>query len=128
MGLGSAHAAPILIVSGGEPAALQRVSLGSADHKGEEREAFIQSLVHDHPEVIPMADIAPPFMPLVSVCKVLPTSAGESGEGFYWVIRLARKSSSHPAVFRLSRREAFPGANRIRFCAICLIVQKLAGA
>ncbi len=33
-----------------------------------------------------------------------------------------------PAVFRLSRREAFPGANRIRFCAMCLIVQKLAGA
>jgi hypothetical protein len=32
--------------------------------------------VHDHPEVIPMADIAPPFMPLVSVCKELPTSAG----------------------------------------------------
>ena len=47
---------------------------------------------------------------------------------FYRVIRLARKSSSHPAVFRLSRREAFPGANRIRFCAMCLIVQKLAGA
>src|SRR5271165_1935415 len=76
MGSGSAHAAPIVIVSGGQPATLQRVSLGSADHKGEEREAFIQSLVHDHPEVIPMADIAPPFMPLVSVCKELPTSAG----------------------------------------------------
>jgi len=76
MGLGSAHAAPIIIVSGSRPAALQRLSLGSADHTGEEREAFIQNLVHDHPEVIPMADIAPPFMPLVSVCKELPTSAG----------------------------------------------------
>ena len=76
MALGSAHAAPIMIVSGGRPAALLRLSLGSADHKGEEREAFIQNLVHDHPEVIPMADIAPPFMPLVSVCKELPTSAG----------------------------------------------------
>src|SRR5271165_2124002 len=76
MGSGSAHAAPIVIVSGGQPATLQRVSLGSADHKGEEREAFIQSLVHDHPELIPMADIAPPFMPLISVCKELPTSAG----------------------------------------------------
>ena len=74
MALGSAHAAPIMIVSGGRPAALQRVSLGSADHKGEEREVFIQNLVHDHPEVIPMADIAPPFMPLVSVCKELPTA------------------------------------------------------
>jgi hypothetical protein len=76
MGSGSAHAAPIVIVSGGRPAALQGVWLGSADHKGEEREAFIQSLVHDHSEVIPMADIAPPFMPLVSLCEELPTSAG----------------------------------------------------
>ncbi len=39
-----------------------------------------------------------------------------------------RKKTSHPAVFRLRRREASPGANRIRFCAMCLIVQKLAGA
>jgi hypothetical protein len=53
---------------------------------------------------------------------------GESGEHFYRVIRLARKSSSHPAVFRLRRKEAFPGARRTRFCAMCLIVQKLAGA
>jgi DNA invertase Pin-like site-specific DNA recombinase len=32
----------------------------------------------------------------------------------YSVIRLARNSSFHPAVLRLSRREAFPGASRIR--------------
>ena len=76
MGLDTSHAAPIVMVSGGRAVALQRVSLGSANQKGEEREAFIQNLVHDHPEVIPMADIAPPFMPLVSVCKELPTSAG----------------------------------------------------
>jgi hypothetical protein len=76
MGSGSAHAAPIVIISGSRPSALQRVLLGSAEHMGEEREAFIQNLVHDHPEVIPMADIAPPFMPLVSVCRELPTSAG----------------------------------------------------
>ncbi len=42
MGLGSAHGAPIVIISGSRPTALNRVSLGSADHKGEEREAFIQ--------------------------------------------------------------------------------------
>jgi hypothetical protein len=46
----------------------------------------------------------------------------------YPVIRLARKSSSQPAVFRLSRREALPGASRTRLWAICLMVQKLAGA
>ena len=49
---------------------------GSSDHSGEEREAFIQKLVYDHPEIIPMAEIAPPLMPLVSVCIELPTAAG----------------------------------------------------
>ncbi len=76
MGLVSAHAAPMVIAKGGGPSALKRVSLGSNEHNGDEREAFIQKLVHDHPEIIPMADIAPPFMPLVSVCMELPTSAG----------------------------------------------------
>ena len=49
------------------------------------------------------------------------TSAGHESKA-------GEELSSHPAVFRLSRREAFPGANRIRFCAMCLIIQKLAGA
>ena len=39
---------------------------------------------------------------------------GESGEGFHAATRLARKSSSQPAVLRLRRRESFPGALRIR--------------
>jgi len=76
MGSVSAHAAPVMILSGGCPSALQRVSLGSSDHGGEEREAFIQKLVYEHPEIIPMAEIAPPLMPLVSVCMELPTAAG----------------------------------------------------
>ena len=42
-------------------------------------------------------------------------------------MRLARKSSSHPAVLRLSRSDALPGALRIML-AICLIVPKFAGA
>ena len=66
----------MMIAAGGCPSALHRVSLGSSNHDGDEREAFIQKLVHDHPEIIPMAEIAPPFMPLVSVCMELPTSAG----------------------------------------------------
>ena len=53
---------------------------------------------------------------------------GESGERAYGVMSLARTSSSHPAAMRFCRREVFPGAKRIRFCAICLMVQKLAGA
>lgn len=76
MGSVSLHAAPVMIVSGGCPSPLQRVWLGSSDHSGDELEAFIQKLVYDHPEVIPMAEIAPPLMPLVSVCMELPTAAG----------------------------------------------------
>ena len=76
MGSVSSHAAPVMILSGGCPSALRRVSLGSSDHSGEEREAFIQKLVYEHPEIIPMAEIAPPLMPLVSVCMELPTAAG----------------------------------------------------
>lgn len=54
--------------------------------------------------------------------------SGESGERIQRETRLVRKSSSHPAVLRLSRRDALPGASLIRFCAMCLMVQKLAGA
>ena len=39
-----------------------------------------------------------------------------------------RKSSSQAAVLRLRRSESLPGAFRIRFWAMCLIVVKLAGA
>lgn len=39
-------------------------------------EAGIQSLIHNHPELIPMAEIEPAFMPLVLLCMELPSSAG----------------------------------------------------
>lgn len=56
---------------------LRRVELGkSSDEDGKRREAFIQNLVHDHPTLIPMAEIEPAFSPLIPVCKELPTAAG----------------------------------------------------
>lgn len=55
---------------------LQRLELGRGAEDGQRREAFIQNLVHDHPEIIPMADIEPAFMPLISVCRELETEAG----------------------------------------------------
>lgn len=57
--------------------ALSPVRLGqSPDEDGKRREAFIQNLIHDHPSLIPMAEIEPAFSPLLSVCKELPTPAG----------------------------------------------------
>ena len=53
------------------------VRLGQTpDEDGNRREAFIQNLIHDHPTLIPMAEIEPAFSPLISVCKELPTPAG----------------------------------------------------
>lgn len=72
----SRHAAPMLIRTGEPAFALERLRLGSADHEGDQREAFLQNLVHEHPEIIPMADIEPAFMPLIPICRELPTAAG----------------------------------------------------
>ncbi|MES2193216.1 MAG: hypothetical protein V4517_02265 [Pseudomonadota bacterium] len=72
----SQHLAPIFHRQGQGAIALQPVNLGGLGHGGEERELFIQNLVHDYPDVIPMAQIEPAFMPLVSICKELPTPAG----------------------------------------------------
>jgi hypothetical protein len=56
---------------------LTPVRLGQTpDEDGHRREAFIQNLVHDHPALIPMAEIEPAFSPLIPVCKELPTPAG----------------------------------------------------
>jgi hypothetical protein len=43
-------------------------------------------------------------------------------------MRLVRKSSSHAAVLRLSRRESFPGALRMRLRAMCYSGCRLAKA
>jgi CRISPR-associated endonuclease/helicase Cas3 len=53
---------------------------------------------------------------------------GELGECGYREMRVARKLSSQPAALRFWRREALPGARRMRFWAMCLMIQKLAGA
>ena len=46
--------------------------------------------------------------------KVREWIAGESGEGNHAAMRLARYSSSQPAVFLRRRIESFPGAFRVR--------------
>jgi hypothetical protein len=55
---------------------LNRLRLGEQAEDGARREQFIQDLVHDRPEVIPMADIEPAFAPLIPICRELPTPAG----------------------------------------------------
>lgn len=70
------YSAPMLLRDGEAARTLQRVRLGTAEHGGEEREAFVQGLVHDHPDLLPMADIEPAYSPLIPICRELPTAAG----------------------------------------------------
>src|SRR5258708_25450668 len=53
--------------------------------------------------------------------------AGESGEFNHAAMRLARYSSSHPAVLRRRRLASLPGAFRRRLSAICRQVTPIAG-
>ena len=73
---GSRHGAPVLLRAGTSPVSLERLQLGSSGDEGRRREAFIQDLIHERPEIIPMADIEPAFRPLIPVCRELETSAG----------------------------------------------------
>lgn len=73
----SRHAPPMYVDADDRAQALTRVRLGeTAEEDGKRREAFIQRLVHNHPALIPMAEIEPAFTPLIPVCMELPTPAG----------------------------------------------------
>lgn len=76
MGSVSRHAVPTLVRDDQVVEPLQRITLGKDPESGTKREAFIQDLIHRHPEVIPITEIEPAFAPLVSICRELPTPAG----------------------------------------------------
>jgi hypothetical protein len=72
----SQHGNPIFYKTGQAITALKSVKLGQAGREDDHREEFLQRLVHDRPDIIPMEDIEPAFCPLISVCTELPTAAG----------------------------------------------------
>ncbi|MFZ5719299.1 MAG: hypothetical protein ACOY5Y_07525 [Pseudomonadota bacterium] len=67
------HATPILVPADGPASALVVVSQAGA---GGVLEDFIQVLVHEHPSVLPVAEIDPIFKGAVAVCRELETPAG----------------------------------------------------
>ena len=71
----SRHAAPLLVGPSGDVQRLQRIQLGQVGDEGR-REAFVQELIHGHPDLIPTAEIEPAFAPLIPVCLELATPAG----------------------------------------------------
>jgi hypothetical protein len=72
----SQHGSPMFYKAGQPIKPLKSVKLGQAGSDDGRREEFLQKLVHDRPDIIPMADIEPAFRPLIPVCTELPTAAG----------------------------------------------------
>lgn len=72
----SQHGSPVFYKDGQAIAPLRNVRLGQTGREDSHREEFLQTLVHDRPDIIPMEDIEPAFRPLISVCTELPTAAG----------------------------------------------------
>jgi hypothetical protein len=71
----SQHTMPMIIDrldAAGTARALERVPFDSAEHK----EDFIQKLIYQVPNVLPVREIEPAFGSLVSVCRELRTPAG----------------------------------------------------
>ena len=70
--MSSRHAPPLFVADNGLAQTLVRLELSQNDEDRKRREGFIQDLVHNHPAIIPMAEIEPAMAPLVSVCRELP--------------------------------------------------------
>ncbi|MBB3770096.1 hypothetical protein FHS55_000682 [Angulomicrobium tetraedrale] len=68
------HARPVLIRDNLPAISLAPVTLGSGD--GAISEADIQQLVHEHPSMLPIAEIDPAFQNPVAICRELRTTAG----------------------------------------------------
>ena len=74
------HTTPLVLSSARPDAAahpLQRVALGRAGANGSRYdEAWVQRLIHDHPTLLPIAELEPDLVPALPVCLELPTPAG----------------------------------------------------
>jgi hypothetical protein len=68
------HAAPLLIPAAGAATSLPLLSRQAGD--GAVLEDYIQALVHDHPECLPIGEIDPMFAGAVAICRELNTPAG----------------------------------------------------
>jgi hypothetical protein len=69
------HATPLLLAEGAG-SAIALTPLGQQVGEGAVSEAYIQTLVHEHPSCLPIAEIDPMFVGAVSICTELVTSAG----------------------------------------------------
>lgn len=71
------HARPAVVSlspEGPAPELLERVSLAGTNERFSE--AWLQRLIFDHPELLPISEIEPAFGPLHRLCRELPTPVG----------------------------------------------------
>jgi len=66
------HSVPFLVSSDTARTQLQRIHLGVGNHD----ESWLQALIHQHPEILPIADIEPGFGDLYSVGREIPCAHG----------------------------------------------------
>jgi hypothetical protein len=69
------HAAPLLLPADGA-AAIPLHHVPASGSVGGFNEHLLRDLVHDHPEILPIAEIDPSFLGAVSICTELATPAG----------------------------------------------------
>ena len=66
---------PVLVTGSGAEV-LRKLSLGATAEAGAVPESFLQELMFEHPEVLPLEQIESGFDELVSVCREMPTKHG----------------------------------------------------
>jgi len=72
MVMARAQANPVLVGTDNAMVALERIHLGAGLHS----EDWLQQLIHDHPQILPMGDIEPGFGELVAAAREVPCGHG----------------------------------------------------
>lgn len=67
---------PVLVSSEGHNIMLERIALGAGTHN----EAWLQALIHERPELLPVSRIEPAFGELVPIAREVPCGHGRSEE------------------------------------------------
>jgi|SaaInlStandDraft_4_1057021.scaffolds.fasta_scaffold157090_1 hypothetical protein len=70
---GSQYGSPRLVSASGSSNDMDRRVIDKNDPLDEQ---FVQDLLHDHPDLLPMVEIEPDYRPVISVCRELGTDAG----------------------------------------------------
>src|SRR3546814_8460474 len=71
-GMARHRAIPVLITNDNNRSVLTRIRLGNGLHD----ENWLQTLIHDHPAILPVSDIEPGFGDLIAAAREVPCGHG----------------------------------------------------